>query len=285
MNTADKSVLNQLRRAFGLADDFRLTDFETEELRGRFSSIFPYAILFTARSGSTFLTHELRQARVLSVPEEWFNWSNIGEMAARQPMTPKRYILKTVLENASANGVFGVELTWHQLASLAEIVPIEKLFLHKIKWFCLRRRNLLAQAVSHYIASESGIYHSYQLQGSSTERRAVDYDVKKIKRHVLDLLAQEVAASDWMMSRNISPVNIYYEDLACNMREAVLLFANVIGAALPAAYLDGSNENPIKKIATGLNIELEERFRSEEGDFIDSVRKKRPPVLVRAESI
>lgn len=280
MNNTNKPNLNHLRRAFRVSDDFQLSNAEIMELREQFSSIFPYAILFTARSGSTFLTHELQQTKVLSTPEEWFNWGNISAIT-NEGCGPKDYILKTVKENASPNGVFGMELTWHQLNNLNEIVPIQEIFSHKIKWFFLRRRNIIAQGISHYIAADTGIYHSYQIPGDSDgKKRSVEYNEKEIKRHISDLITQETMASGWMKSQNISPVNLYYEDSISDSLSTSLTFSNVVGATLPVAYLQGKSTNPIKKIATGLNIEFEERFRAEEQEFMDEKLKQRPRVLV-----
>jgi hypothetical protein len=48
-----------LREAFGESVDFALSDQEIEILRGSFGLISPYFIMFTARSGSSFLSEEL----------------------------------------------------------------------------------------------------------------------------------------------------------------------------------------------------------------------------------
>jgi hypothetical protein len=69
-----------LRDAFGNSGEFVSSNQEIDDLRVNLKLIMPYFILFTPRSGSTFLTFELSKASVLSRPHEWFHFGLIPKI-------------------------------------------------------------------------------------------------------------------------------------------------------------------------------------------------------------
>ena len=289
METALKGVEfieTLLRDAFGVADDFVLSDREIEILRSAFSRILPYFIVFTARSGSTFLLYELENTLTLSRPYEWFNYDDVASLVEKQKMTFVEYMLLIVSENRSEDGIFGSEINWLQLVALNAIVPVQKIFPKRIRWFFLRRRNSVAQGISHFIAAKSQIYHAYQLRESASEAiNAVAYNAEGIKKHVTEILRQEAKIEDWLKSMHVAPVNIYYEDIVENPKRSSMLFANVMNIWLPKEYLQQTDANPMKKIGTDRNSEFEQRFRSDEVDFLRDALDQRPLVLLPAKSI
>lgn len=275
-----------LRDAFGVDADFQLSASEISDLRESFLGISPYVILFTARSGSTFLTHEVMNARVLSRPDEWFNWLYVSDDVRKNGAGVVEYIKRTVHLKKSELGLFGIETNQLMLELFEDIVPLHHLFPRKSRWFLLRRRNLVAQAISNYIADSTGLFHSFQKTGDAGDRVAnVSYNAEKLRSYIQNFIAQERWCMDRCASINVDPVNMFYEDIVVGPKNAVKLIANVCGVWLPEDYLAQDGGNPVRRLSNSWNAEFEARFRMENGTFLEQALHTRPPVLAPALSI
>jgi len=92
-----------LRDAFENSGDFVLSDQEIDDLCISLKLIMPYFILFTPRSGSTFLTFELSQTSVLSRPHEWFHFDLIPKIN-KDKLNFSEYVMDIIKKNKSENG-------------------------------------------------------------------------------------------------------------------------------------------------------------------------------------
>lgn len=275
-----------LREAYQVPSDYVLPAEALDRIRTENTNVTPYVILFTARSGSTFLTHELKRTGVLSLPQEWFNWSHVTSQTEANARSPEAYISNVVRENLSKNNIFGLEMNWLQYCALSAICPPQRLFPKRIRWFMLRRRNLVAQAVSIYMADMTKLYHSYEIDDDKASAFAsVPYDAEALKRAVNEFVRQELRMNQMMRNNHVSPINLYYEDLTADPVGTAMLVANVMGIWLPEDYLKAGSENPIKKVATARNQEFEETFRKEEQAFLADALDRRPDVLAAAQTI
>lgn len=279
-------VQDLLRDALGVPLDWNLPNEDISTLRELTAGILPYFIAFTARSGSTFLTHELYSSQVLSRPEEWFNYDNVKEIGRKGPYAFREYLTETLQANRSSDGVFGCEVNWLQLMALCHLVSPQCLFKNSIRWFYLRRRNIVAQAISIFIANKTSFFHSYQRSNSILEKvEGLEYDSEGIKVYIRDFVEQERSFDGWFFENNIVPINIFYEDVIENPAKTVMLFANVLGVALPENFPEACNQNPIQKIGGATNRLFEERFREEEQSFIREQFEIRGQILELAQSI
>lgn len=277
---------NLLAASFGVQVDYTVPEEELDEMRAAFASVSPYFILFTARTGSTFLTHELQRTEVLSIPHEWFNWDYVEERRAIENFSVSQYLRELVESKKSKNGVFGAEVNWPQLCSINSIVPVQRLFQGKIRWFFLRRRNLVAQAISNYIADQSRIFHSYQLNSDAEKKiSSVRYNGESLRGYVNGFVYQETSCVNWMNRSNITPVNIFYEDIVADPKSSSRLIANVMGVWLPKNYIESEINNPIKRMSGELNANFEEQFRQEQVSFLKQALHDRPIVLAPASTI
>jgi len=280
------NVDNLLRAALGIPFDYNLSDEELVALRELTVGVVPYFVAFTARSGSTFLTHELHSTGVLSRPHEWFNWDYVKETGPKGNKTFTEYFNKTLEENRSKNGVFGCEINWLQLKALGSLMQPQSLFKNKIRWFYLRRRNVVAQAISNFIADKTSFFHSYQGNDSAFEKVAsLEYDAEAIKMYVQNFVQQELSFDKWFHDNNIVPVDLFYEDITREPSRTSMLFANVLGAALPLNFGKTRVVNPIAKIGGEQNRLYEERFRKEEREFVHSQFKLRSQILEASKTV
>lgn len=279
-------VENLLWEALGIPPSHELSGEETAALREATTGVIPYFIAFTARSGSTFLTHELYATKVLSQPHEWFNWEHVKESGFKGESAFSEYFNSTLSANCSRNGVFGCEINWLQLKALSSLIQPHALFKNKIRWFYLRRRNVVAQAISNFIADRTKFFHSYQSSDAAMERVAeLKYDNDAIKSYVRNFVAQERSFDQWFRDNNVVPVDIFYEDITRDPASVVKLFANVLGVRLPSNFGKVGVENPIKKISGEKNTVFEKRFRDEESEFIMEQFESRGLILDHAKSL
>ena len=111
-----------------------------------------YMIAATPRSGSTFLCMTLWKTGVLGAPMEYLNPGN-GWMTARaNSVGPVKYWEETVRRRTSPNGVFGFKMFPSLYSDLATTFPALLPCIQADAVFFLRRRDVVAQAVSYYKA-------------------------------------------------------------------------------------------------------------------------------------
>lgn len=273
LDRGETTAIRRLRSRFGLGPAERPTDEELEAFREGTHDVLPYGILFTARSGSTFLTHELSRRQRYSTPHEWFNW-NAGE-ANDDPKTDILSFMRQLIDAQRAyTGAFGFEINWIQLAAMRDVTEIQNYFAHRIIWFVLRRRDIVAQAVSLVIANQTKLFHSYQLKNSDTETRPEPvFDADAIERTIREFVRQEKKLDEWCREQFVAPIPLYYEDITADPARSVAIFANALRIW---DARESTETNPIRKIGSGVNLEFAERFRSQKADLMASLEAERP---------
>jgi LPS sulfotransferase NodH len=115
-------------------------------------------ILFTPRSGSSWFGDLLRSTRALGNPEEFLN-QDVNAEVVRQfgARTEIDYLNALETKTASLNGVFSMEVVWGHV----ELCEIDLLGYYADGRFAyLRRKDILAQAISLLLATESGVFHN-----------------------------------------------------------------------------------------------------------------------------
>ena len=237
-----------------------------------------YLICGDARTGSSLLISTLRATRVAGKPYEYFGAAEIDKPWMREqlhvPDTEpfagfpawRDYILAAGSENG---GVFGASVHWFQADTLHETFrrPGETLAATLLRVFPnlrlvrLRRRNLVAQAVSHHVAIVSNIWNST----SAPHRKpgeidvGAPYDFAAIDEQVLNA---RLGAQGWAQRlaelQNIT-LALTYEDLADDLTAAVRRVMTHVGITA-----EGVAISPVlQKQAGEWSLELERRYRAE----------------------
>jgi LPS sulfotransferase NodH len=78
--------------------------------------------------------------------------------------------------------------------------------------FFLRRRDVLAQAISHFLANESGYFHSTCSEGRRPQRAGVRYNHSEIERY---LVYTQRCYAEWInlfAVAGVTPEVLHYED-------------------------------------------------------------------------
>jgi LPS sulfotransferase NodH len=154
------------------------------------------------------------------------------------------------------------------------------------RWIYLRRRNLIAQAVSLYKARTSGAYQrrlndSAELRlGHDRADAQVAYDGDAIGRYMAEIIAGEEAAEAMIAGWKLSPLRMVYEDmLAGNPASAVDAVHRLVFDGMPAA--GPFKPSNIERSGTPRNLDFENRFRKEHRQAIETLERRRRALAYR----
>lgn len=209
-----------------------------ERMRSIPSPVHEYYICFTPRSGSTWLNEILTQSQLMGVPGEWFNPGQLAKnIVKRYPCADLPEYIDCIKRKTSAtSGVFGAEISFFQYEILEQALAAcdarELVDLGRSKLIYLWRQDLLAQAVSLYRATETGMFHSVQRDAAVREEADFAYSENKIWKWMLHLLQQELGWVRWLSKRELPYLNLSYEELWSSTELTLArLFQYVLGDA------------------------------------------------------
>lgn len=228
-----------------------------------------YLVATAGRSGSTFLCARIAEYGELGFPREFLNESFLAEFDRIFPNPNladyQTYVLS---EFASDNGVFGVKSDWwrfqeaRRLGLLGEVLQELELVVF------LRRRDLVAQAVSAVLAAGSGVWHAHEVlqQDLDPWHQAVAYDRAAIERQARAILDEEFHWTRFIERSGVPALRLDYEDVAANVDLGVRQIAERLGLDLgsPPTLTAGA----VKKQRSRTASEWRERFATESVGFL-----------------
>lgn len=178
-----------------------------------------YMICTTPRTGATALLGMLRRTAVAGYPVEY-------------------------PDSVPYKGIYGIMVHHNQLTPSLALPPAKRYaYIH------LYRGDVVAQAVSWNIASQTGRWHSYH----SPKREAV-YDPEGISFAVNRINQDNEDWSNWLKDK--SPVlKLSYETLAADYTRGTMKVLEFLG--LPKVAV----APPLSKVGIGLNVEWAERWK------------------------
>jgi LPS sulfotransferase NodH len=223
-----------------------------------------YVILFTARSGSTWLTDVLSKTKVLGSPEEFINPDFVlGVARSLNAKEPAPFLELLKCRKRSPNGVFGMEARHVDIELLGEEIFF-KIFGPGTVFFNLWRENIVAQAVSLYRAVNSGRYHSTDAAVPGVP----PYDADQINKWLVHLQLQENANINILRKRGIIFDNLRYETMVKNREATLELFFSRLNINNKSETINALVANELQKVGDYWNEETEQRFRAERAESI-----------------
>ncbi|MBO6764150.1 Stf0 family sulfotransferase [Maricaulis sp.] len=234
-----------------------------------------YAICMVPRSGSTFLAHLLKQTGCFGYPSEWLAIALAEDQARETGSTDWDMLFRRVLaRHASPNGVSGIELALAHLLWGRQATGRKQILGRDMRYFYLRRRNIVRQGISMHVAHQSGVLHSFQMTDDARiVQDAVLYDTKAIRNWTKFLHDEEMRWEREFGAIGIEPVRLYYEDIVRRPERVVRLFANILG--LPETPLPPENVE-IASVGHQRADEWEARYREEDADYLGAMARHRP---------
>jgi LPS sulfotransferase NodH len=168
-------------------------------------------ILFTSRSGSTFLARELEKRFTIGTVRESFNLpalrSRTRNTQLKTPAAAARYSIVQLQED----GWFGFKAGGPGLL-VAERCGFVAHYLSRTVFILLLRRDIVAQAVSLAKAKSTTIYHSLQ-HGTKKPEPAI-YSFEAIARAVRDIVRGITRIADYARMTERPYRKAHYEDFA-----------------------------------------------------------------------
>lgn len=238
-----------------------------------------YFICGDARTGSSLLASTLRNMQQAGKPLEYFGRAEIDKPWMREQLhTPegepfvsflawRRYILRAGSEYGD---IFGASVHWFQAQTLHETFrrPGETLslaatlreFFPRLRLIRLRRRNLVAQGLSHYVAITNNVWNSTSAPHLTPGEhdREVAYDFDKIDEQVLNArLGRDGWRRELAEAEDIT-LALTYEELAADLEGGVRRVLAHIGAPE-----DVPLRSFLQKQAGARSLELERLYREE----------------------
>jgi LPS sulfotransferase NodH len=237
-------------------------------------------ILTTPRSGSNFITGEI--CRRLGGEPRGMEFFNPASVARRTDFTPDRdapvhSYLEYLAARESLGGVLAVKMLWIQIEACCgypDFVPA----LSGRKILVLRRRDVVRQGVSLYLAFESGAWISTQAPRSHD---TVPYDHEKISAIVARMELHNAMLGRFVTAFGLDHITMWYEDfLAAPEAECDRALAYL---GLPRTSAPLSAAETYSRQSTALNEEYRERFLAAERSRFAGDGTYRGPPLFREE--
>lgn len=233
-----------------------------------------YAIHFTPRSGSSWLTDIAEQSGVLGSPRECFNPNFMPEMVCALGALGLTEYIDVLGRRFQAEGNWGFEITHYQLEHVFENAAEFHAHLGDVRHIWLVREDIVAQAVSLQKLDVVGVAHSVNMSaGERTSAEArFDYDAEAIGKWLLHLQRLENITEQYFDDFGITPLRLSYERMISHgSDDVVAALLRFIGSDASAGDISPRHE----KIGTSRNLEFAKRFREENSEFCAEVAEDR----------
>jgi LPS sulfotransferase NodH len=224
-------------------------------------SIRSYMICTAPRCGGTLLSSLLQQSAQLGVPHEYLHVDSAALNLQERwqlptPLKTSDYLAQCYKKRTTPNGVFGIKIHYNQCHKFQKDGYFVE-FLKTVKAAILvRRKDILAQAISFAIAHQTRQWFSTQ-----TPEQKPRYDEKLIRNAVDEILMQYAAWEKFLAFNQIPTHHIYYEDFLLDPAPTGQWLADQMGVQLDRAF--SIEQSPLKKQANQINEEWTARFLSE----------------------
>lgn len=183
-------------------------------------------MLFTNRSGSSMVAEHLRATgRFRGMGEPLNPGFMLAEMGREGLSSLHAYLRSRVERGYGNDSVFGMKASLQQVTMLlrAGVVPG---YFGNIRWVYVQRRDLVAQAVSFVIASQTKRWESFAA-GTGGEP---EYSFEQIRRKLEALSMQNAAISAFFSVMDVEPCRVIYEDFCVAPLQATVQLAARLGA-------------------------------------------------------
>jgi trehalose 2-sulfotransferase len=238
-----------------------------------------YVICTNPRSGSHLLCDGLGSTSLAGRPREWFNPR--GEESRRPQWgldkspnaTFAVYLNQVRARSTTRNGISGIVLHFYQFVELAKkLADVEgfeglttaemmmKAF-PNLKYLWLTRRDKARQAISYLLATKTGdwwMIDRSKLGKSGDKIDQPDFDPQAAGQLEERLAQNDVSWQSYFESNNISPLTVYYEDLAADYCGGVVRVLKWLG--VPNAESVSVRPSRLKQQSTTRNEDWLKRY-------------------------
>jgi hypothetical protein len=183
----------------------------------------------TPRVGSTGMLSLLAKRFGFSDIYELLNPRGVVDVLSRENGLSALGEYFRYIDELLVGDILAFKVSWPDFAFLTAAGVLEVLF-PRARFVYLDRLDIESQAVSLYVAEQTGVWH-VTANEPGAERRQVVYDRNAIDRHLLETFA---AKANWLRffgARQLLPLTVYYETIEHSTREALLEICRYAGVA------------------------------------------------------
>jgi LPS sulfotransferase NodH len=226
-------------------------------------------ILFTSRSGSTFLSHYLTETGLFGSIQEHLSAPAIQRAVEKDGVKDMRaYVRQMVARAKGDSGVFAFKGTIQSLVPLAQIGELPD-NINDWCWIFIDREDTVAQAVSLFRARRTGRWHS-----KGTRRRKLPtprYDFDAILRCYNHTLRMAGMIESFFSRHRIQPLRLSYEKFQSDPFGALAKSADRIGIEISQDQMTKWNNQEFKILRNAGTARYVERFRREFANRLQTV--------------
>jgi trehalose 2-sulfotransferase len=215
-----------------------------------------YLICFTNRSGSTLLAMTLAKTDAMGMPGEMFNPEPLTQARQKHGIASFNDFIDFKIQSTTKRGAFGAKVGIHQLAYLAKHGYLKDK-LSSPKFIYITRKDIVMQAVSLYLAWETGAW-------SSNARNATknpEYSMEGIAQQLKSILTIQAQFEAFFAAHQIQPLRLTYEAIEADLEAKALHVCRYVGIPHPRQLQ--FTYPGLKKQRTDLNEEWAARFIAE----------------------
>ena len=236
-------------------------------------------ILFTPRSGSSWLTEVLAATGQLGRAQEFFNPQLVPRLAEQLNADRLDRYVEMLRRRRQKGGVFSFEITIFQLH---RVFVTEAAFLRHFPatgpLYYLRREDIVLQAVSLAKAMQTRVFHAARASADEIARADADfvYDAGLIADRLGHILDQERACEAFFAAHGLAPRRLSYEaNVAAGATALAGRFLSELRGLPPVAAAPAGRH---VKIGSERNLELAGRFRADRPELLRRLDETRPPL-------
>ncbi len=218
-----------------------------------------YFICTTPRTGSELLCEVLARTGVAGKPGEFFYPDRFPHFFEYFGVDTLEVMIERIFaERTTPNGVFGAkmmtgghllpfieqcrQLPVYQGRSMAGHELMADLF-PNLQYIFLTRRNKVRQAISHWKAIESGVWHRTNQDSADKEEVTPQFYFESIDHLVQDILLREVVWQEYFDQAGVAPLTIVYEDFVRAPEDTLCLMLDYLGIPIDEDWYLGDITN------------------------------------------
>ncbi len=211
-------------------------------------------IASTARSGSHMLGHALHDTGLFGYPLEYVNPSNLEQWKKITQEDSFEGVLNSIKSRrTSSNGVFAIKVHYSHIKQFGSFQNFTKHF-PEAHVVLITRKNILKQAVSFVIASQSGNW----ISGQTSKKKKPIYDGNRIKMIMKRTMLENAS---WKYNLQISGSNyleMEFENIVANIPRAIHEVADFMNVDI--SHTSIPSKPVTKRQSSIINEEWEQKF-------------------------
>jgi trehalose 2-sulfotransferase len=220
------------------------------------SPIGAYLICATPRTGSSLLCGLLESSGVGGHPESYFRRPDERSWAAQWGLLHSPggsfsyadFVRAAIAAGRTENGVFAARIMWGTLEEMVDklgdedpdLIGADLNLLNRAfgptRFVCLRRDDVVAQAVSWLRAEQTNVWHEADLSRQAQPAAEPQFDLGKIHELVQLVNEHNAAWREWFASVGVTPHPVRYEDLVADPVGVTRGILDYLGLELPPGH-------------------------------------------------